>query len=166
MPFGCQGKMEIIRKYKKSDWVHVCDIYDLSKPDEMNGIVGANQIIPLSRDEKMIQYFYESKVWVYEKDDHLLGFIGLKGDFISWLFVHPENRRRGIARQLLSKLIKENNNCLMLSIVKSNQAAMSLYLDSGFKVFEEFDGKMYGYNIPAIRMKRNKGAEPFVSPDR
>ncbi len=31
--------MENIRKYKESDWVHVRNIYDLSKPDEMNGIV-------------------------------------------------------------------------------------------------------------------------------
>ncbi|MCG8306247.1 MAG: GNAT family N-acetyltransferase [Cytophagales bacterium] len=124
----------------------------------MDGIVESDQILPLAQDEKMLQYFNESRIWVYENDLQLSGFTGLKGDFISWLFVHPDFRRRGIARKLLLKLIGENNNCLMLSIVKSNHAAMSLYLDLGFRVFEEFEGRMYGYKIPAVRMKRNKGA--------
>lgn len=158
--------MDIIRKYKESDWVHVRNIYDLSKPDEMNGIVESDKIIPLAQDEKMLQYFNESKIWVYEKDHQLSGFIGLKGNVISWLFEHPDSRRRGIARKLLVKLIDENNDCLMLNIVKSNHAAMSLYLNFGFKVFEEFEGRMYGHKIPGVRMKRNKSAEPVISADR
>jgi hypothetical protein len=53
--------MEIIRKYKESDWVHVRNIYDLSKPDEMNGIVESDKIIPLAQDEKMLQYSMNQK---------------------------------------------------------------------------------------------------------
>jgi GNAT superfamily N-acetyltransferase len=158
--------MEIIRKYNESDWIHIREIYDLSKPDEMNGIVEPDKIIPLAQDDKMLKYFYESKIWIYEKDHRLSGFIGLKGNVISWLFVHSDSRRRGIARKLLIKLIDESNDCLMLNVAKSNRAAISLYLDLGFKVFEEFEGKMYGHKIPAVRMKRNKNTEPFVSPDR
>ncbi len=144
-----------IRKYKESDWVHVRNIYDLSKPDEMNGIVESDEIIPLAEDAKMLQYFNESKIWVCEKDHHLSGFIGLKGNVISWLFVHPDNRRCGVARKLLIKLIDESNDCLILNIVKSNHAAMSLYFNFGFEVLEEFEGKMYGKKIPAVRLKRN-----------
>jgi hypothetical protein len=60
-------------------------------------------------------------------------------------------------------LIDENNDCLMLNIVKNNHAAKSLYLNFGFKVFEEFEGKMYEHKIPGVRMKRNKSAEQALA---
>jgi GNAT superfamily N-acetyltransferase len=156
----------MIRYYKESDWDQVRQIYDLSKPDEMKDIVDPDLIIPLDEDQKMLRYFIESKIWVYENKNHLTGFIGLKGNVISWLFVHPDNRRQGIAMKLLTKLINECNHPLKLNMVKSNRAAMSLYLDMGFSVSEEFEGEMYGRKIPAVRMIRDSGAEPCVSPDR
>ena len=147
----------MIRNYKKSDWEQVRQIYDLSKPDEMKDIVGPDLIIPLDEDEKMLQYFIESKIWVYENNGHIIGFIGLKENVVSWLFVHPDKRRQGIARKLLTKLINECNHPLKLNMVKSNRAAMSLYLDLGFTVSEEFQGEMYGQKIPAVRLIRNSG---------
>lgn len=158
--------MEMIRNYIESDWEKVKQIYDLSKPDEMKGIVDPNEVVSLDKDEKMLQYFKESTIWVYEKEYQLAGFIGLKRNVISWLFVHPDNRRQGIARNLLTRLINECNHPLTLNIVKSNRAAMSLYLKMGFNVSAEFDGEMYGQKIQAVRMIRNISAEPVVSTDR
>jgi len=43
--------MELIRIYREFDWRQVSKIYDLSKPDEMEGLVTSDFIIPL---EKMI----------------------------------------------------------------------------------------------------------------
>jgi ribosomal protein S18 acetylase RimI-like enzyme len=156
----CKDKMELIRIYKESDWRQVSKIYDLSKPDEMNGLVNSDLITPLSKDDKMFRYFKESRIWVYENEHKIKGFIGLKEDVISWLFVHPKHRRRGIARKLLTKIIEECNDSLKLNVAKSNRAALSLYLNFGFDVYEEFEGRMYGEKIPAVRMKRNKNAEP------
>ena len=156
----------MIRNYKESDWGQVKQIYDLSKPDEMKNIVDPDLIIPLDKDEKMLRYFKESIIWVYENENQITGFIGLKGNVISWLFVHPDNRRQGIARKLLTKLINEYTYPLKLNVAKSNRAAISLYLNMGFKVFEEFEGKMYGQKIPAVRMISNSSAEPAVSQDR
>ena len=83
------------------------------------------------------------------------------------LAVEPADfRRKGVARKLITKLIEEHNHHLKLNLVKDNHAAMSLYLDLGFKVFEEFEGKMYGRAIPAVRMKLIKSAEPVISAER
>ncbi len=155
--------MEIIRNYNKSsDWEQVSKIYDLSKPDEMVGLVNSALIIPLAQDDKMLCYFNESIIWVYEDEHKIFGFIGLKENVISWLFVHPDFRRKGVARKLITKLTEEHNHALKLNIVKNNHAAMSLYLDLGFKAFEEFVGKMYGQAIPAVRMKLSKSAKPVI----
>ncbi len=154
--------MEIIRNYNESDWEQVSKIYDLSKPDEMGGLVNSALIIPLAQDDKMLCYFNESTIWVYEDEYKIFGFIGLKENVISWLFVHPDFRRKGVARKLITKLTEEHSHPLKLNIVKNNHAAMSLYLDLGFKAFEGFVGKMYGQAIPAVRMKLNKSAEPAI----
>ncbi|MBI5589038.1 MAG: GNAT family N-acetyltransferase [Deltaproteobacteria bacterium] len=157
--------MELIRNYTESDWGQVSEIYDLSKPDEMGGLVELDLITPLVKDDKMLRYFKESRIWVYENEDKINGFIGLKGHVISWLFVHPKHRRQGIARNLLTKMIEKCNDTLKLNVTKNNHAALSLYLSLGFNVYEELEGKMYGKKIPAVRMKRNKNAEPFTKAD-
>jgi hypothetical protein len=58
--------MELIRKYTESDWRQVSELYDLSKPDEMNGIVISDLIVPLVKDDKMRRYFKESRILVYQ----------------------------------------------------------------------------------------------------
>ena len=155
--------MELIRNYTESDWSQVSKIYDLSKPDEMAGLVNSDLIIPLAKDDKMLRYFKESKILIYENEYQISGFIGLNGNVVSWLFVHPKHRRQGIARKLLAKIIEEYDGLLILNVTKNNRAALSLYLSYGFYVHEEFVGKMYEQNIPAVRMKRNKNVESVAS---
>ena len=74
--------MEIIRNYNESDWEQVSKIYDLSKPDEMGGLVNSALITPLAQDDKMLRYFNESIIWVYEDEHKIFGFIGLKENVI------------------------------------------------------------------------------------
>ncbi|MBF0198675.1 MAG: GNAT family N-acetyltransferase [Planctomycetes bacterium] len=152
----------MIRLYKDTDWLQVIDIYDRSKPDEMKGVVDSDLITSLSQDKKMIRYFNESEVHVYEEGKRILGFIGRKEDVLSWLFVHPNYRRKGIAKKLLSYQISAWSNTLMLNLVKSNHAALSLYKNFGFNIHKEFYGNMYGKRIPAIKMVLNDVSEPVV----
>lgn len=56
-------------------------------------------------------------------------------------FTHPNYRRKGISRDLLSKLIQSErgmNRNLVLFVKKSNLAAKSLYIQSGFVEIGEF----------------------------
>jgi len=144
----------MIRAYVDTDWEQVREIYDLSKPDELKNIVDADTITPLSQDDQMLRYFNESEIMVYEEEGNILGFIGRKGNVVSWLFVHPDHRRKGIGRRLLKDLIHTWKGSLRLNLAKSNQGAMILYTSLGFEVIEEFEGNMYGKRIPAVRMRR------------
>lgn len=52
--------------------------------------------------------------------------------------VHPSYRRRGIAEQLIAKLIEKlceaESHCLSLEVRASNEAAIALYTKMGFSV--------------------------------
>jgi GNAT superfamily N-acetyltransferase len=142
----------VIRPYIDTDWNQVALVYDLAKPDEMKGLVDANDITPLAQDGEMLRYFFHSAIWVYEEDERVLGFVGRDKDIVSWLFVHPEHRRRGIARNLMHALIESRHDPLELNLVEANYAARTLYECLGFRVFDAFEGNMYGRQIPAVRM--------------
>ncbi|MCP4024576.1 MAG: GNAT family N-acetyltransferase [Desulfobacteraceae bacterium] len=143
----------MIRIYADSDWLEVKEIYDISKPDEMKGIVNPSQIKPLADDGKMLKDFFNSNIWVYEQDNKILGFIGRRDTVVSWLFVRPDHRREGIARQLMETLIASFKGDLILFLVKSNTAALKLYQGLGFQIQDEFEGNMYGQKIPAVKMR-------------
>ena len=83
--------------YTDIDWEAVRNIYDLSKPDEMRGSVDLSAILPLSDDPKHLAMFRESSIIVIEEANNIIGFAGHKGNYISWVYVHPAHRRRGIA---------------------------------------------------------------------
>ncbi len=143
----------MIRVYKDSDWPQIVTIYDLSKPEEMKAIVDTGDIIPLVQDSHMLRYFFSSHIWVYEDEEKILGFAGRKKNIISWLFVHPNYRNKGIGRNLLNAVIKSWEGSLILNVTKDNTVAIALYSSAGFHIFEEFEGNMYGKKIPAVRMK-------------
>ncbi len=145
--------LDMIREYRDADWSQVAAIYDLSKPDELKGIVAPDDIIPLAQDGGMLRYFFESQILVYEDQGIIQGFIGRKKEVVSWLFVHPDHRRKGIARCLLNKLLEIWPGPLKLNAAKSNQIAIALYASLGFEVVEEFEGSMYEKVIPVVRMR-------------
>ena len=149
----------MIRPYHDTDWNQVALVYDLAKPEEMKGLVDANDITPLVQDGEMLRYFFHSAIWVYEENERILGFVGRDKDIVSWLFVHPEHRRKGIARNLLHALIESRHDPLELNLVEANHAARALYERLGFQVFETFERIMYGRTVPALRMIRLQGTK-------
>ena len=48
-----------LRPYQDDDWAAVCEVYDLSKPDELRGVVAAESIVPLAGDTGMCELFRE-----------------------------------------------------------------------------------------------------------
>lgn len=145
-----------IRPYTKKDWNSVKDIYNISKPDECRGSVDLRAIIPLEDDEKNLKLFSESDIFVMEEDDKVLGFAGNKGNYISWMFVDPAHRRKGIAEKLLNKVLKDLKGEIKLNVAKNNTAGKNLYKKFGFVIEKEFVGNFNGYKSQAMTLVLNK----------
>jgi ribosomal protein S18 acetylase RimI-like enzyme len=103
-----------IRKYRDSDWPTVREIYDLSKPDEM-GVIDASDIPPFEADPDMTALFRNSQILVMEDAGRVVGFAGSRGSVITWLFVHPNHRRKGVAAALVRALLAQLDGTITLT---------------------------------------------------
>ncbi|MEM7206489.1 MAG: N-acetyltransferase [Pseudomonadota bacterium] len=124
----------------------------MSKVDEFGGEDATFDITPLTEDQQMLTLFENSKIYVYEEDS-ILGFVGNKGNYISWLFVHPQHRNRGIGNRLIGSLLTNLAGTVALNVAKSNKVATNLYSKLGFTVAKEFEGKYQGVPIIVNRME-------------
>jgi ribosomal protein S18 acetylase RimI-like enzyme len=147
-----------IRPYRDADWDSVREIYDVSKPDEMRGVVDASTIPPLASDASMLALFGDSHIIVMGNASDVMGFAGTRANSITWLFVHPRHRRKGVARALVLELIARIGGTITLNVAKSNEAAYNLYTHLGFTVEREFIGQFHGYSCPAARLRYEKAA--------
>ncbi|MFC1533239.1 GNAT family N-acetyltransferase [Thermodesulfobacteriota bacterium] len=145
-----------IRPYKDKDWNSVKDIYNISKPDECRGSVDLRAIIPLENDENFLKLFRESEIIVMEVKNKVIGFAGNKGNYISWMFVDPEHRRKGVAGKLLSEILKDLKGEIKLNVAKNNIAGKKLYKKFGFVIEKEFVGNFNGYKSQAMILVLNK----------
>jgi ribosomal protein S18 acetylase RimI-like enzyme len=145
-----------LRRFKKEDWKAINTIYNLSKPDEMRGSVDLRALIPIEEDEKGIALFNDSQIFVAEENETILGFGGHKANYISWLFVHPDHRRRRVAHMIIDHILSKLTGTIKLNVGKHNKAAKSLYAKYGFKIEREFTGNFNGYKSEALTMSLYK----------
>ena len=141
-----------IRVYKSEDFESLAEIYNLSKPDEFSGEVYKFNVIPLKEDKRMLKLFDESKIFVYEEGS-ILGFAGHKGNYISWLFVHPDHRGKKIGQLLISHILSYLSGVVALNVAQSNVAAKKLYQNLGFTIKKEFEGQYQDKRVIVNRME-------------
>ena len=116
----------IIRSYKNDDWDLVKDIYNLSKPDEMKGSVDLKALIPLENDQSNMDLFNKSKILVMEEGNNIMGFGGNKGNYISWLYVHPNHRRKGVAKTILDQVLNGLTGEIRLNVVHTREMRLNV----------------------------------------
>jgi ribosomal protein S18 acetylase RimI-like enzyme len=141
-----------LRSFHDDDWRAICEIYDLGKPDEMHGVLDPKSLLPLLGDQAMTGLFRASQIVVAEEALRVVGFAGHRGSFITWLFVHPDFRRRGIAKALVRHLIARLEHPIMLNVVSGNTAARALYAQLGFKVQRELSGNFQGWPCKVCKL--------------
>jgi ribosomal protein S18 acetylase RimI-like enzyme len=141
-----------LRPYRDQDWPAVCQIYDLAKPDELSGVTAPEVILPLDSDFNMRKLFDKSTITVAELNSRLVGFAGSRGSFITWLFVHPEFRKMGVASSLLIQLLASLQRPVILNVASKNTPARTLYAHFGFQVEREFVGTFQGTPCTVARL--------------
>ena len=112
-----------IRSYQDSDWDTIREIYNLSKRDEMRGSIDLRAFRSLENDGDQQTLFCESRILVAEENGTVIGFGGNRGNYVSWLFVHPAHRRRGIALALMEQILAPLSGTVNLNVGKNNHGA-------------------------------------------
>ena len=96
-------------------------------------------------------------IYNYMDGDKVLGYLEIRLvdgvlDIMN-LFVNEEDRRKGIATELMNKMIQEENySRIMLEVNENNDSAIRLYNKLGFKEISLRD-RYYGENTAIIMEK-------------
>ena len=122
-----------IRAFCKKDLERVVDIWYNSSIDTYNFISKDHWD---SMKDKVRSKFLESKIYVYEEDSIIKGFILIEDGYIDELYVDKKYRSNGIGKQLLN-YVKSDYEELTLNIFQKNVDGIRFYQNNGFIVVEE-----------------------------
>jgi ribosomal protein S18 acetylase RimI-like enzyme len=157
-----------IRPYDPAiDFERACRVHDRARPLELagstaNGPGGPGGLTPLAKDDVELAGFHASEKFVAEDDvtGRMLGFVGVDGGCVAWLYVHPKHHRRGIGRALLRHALARAGEDAWTITAAANAPAIALYRSLGFAVTKEFDGEIAGQAVRCVRLERAGGTQP------
>ncbi|WP_145031592.1 GNAT family N-acetyltransferase [Caulifigura coniformis] len=132
-----------IRPYEPSDWRRLCEIHDPARRDELRAFGQPEAFVPLEQAAGN-EGLFDSDLFVAEIDGGVEGFVGLKSDEVTWLYVSPARYREGIGRALLRHAIAASGPETRIEVLEGNAAALALYLSEGFVIRERAEGKLVG----------------------
>ena len=82
-----------------------------------------------------------NEVWLAQKDERVVGFIGLRERLVGHLWVHPEAQNQGVGTALLSFAKDRAPEGLQLWVFQKNTGARRFYERHGFELVRLTDGK-------------------------
>jgi GNAT superfamily N-acetyltransferase len=88
------------REYRDEDLQAVCRIHDRARPDELRGSCDPRAFVPIEQDSEVEDLRHAHK-HVACDGDHVVGFVGVDGDCLAWLYLAPGYYGRGLGRALL-----------------------------------------------------------------
>ena len=94
----------------------------------------------------------QSLLCVRDGDGQAVGFIGVEGDEVESLFIHPDWRGQGIGRRLLTYAI-ETVGATRLDVNEQNDQAVGFYRRMGFVVAGRSEDDGLGRPFPILHMR-------------
>ena len=82
------------------------------------------------------QEIQSADVFVVEVKNEIVGFAGLKEDYLAGIFFIQKVRHQGLGTELLNYL-KNRYPQLILDVYQKNRAAVNFYQKNGFKTIQE-----------------------------
>ena len=99
----------------------------------------------------------QSLLCVRDGDGQVVGFIGVEGDEVESLFIHPDWRGQGIGRRLLTYAI-ETVGATRLDVNEQNDQAVGFYRRMGFVVAGRSEDDGLGRPFPILHMRLSETA--------
>ena len=141
-----------MRVYRDDDWAAVCALHDRARPDELRGSCDPHAFVPLADEKEDADSFHHSRKFVACFGEQIVGFVGIDGTYISWLYVEPNYYGQGIGRQLLRLGIELIGARAWTVALAGNTRARRLYESEGFQVVRTFEGENAGYPCTCVRL--------------
>lgn len=99
-------------------------------------------------------YLGQVDLFCWRESDNILGFIGISGDSVEMLFVHPDHMNRGIGKGLLHMAISEYG-VQRVDVNEANRLAQEFYCKHGFKPTSRSTLDSQGRPYPIVHMQRS-----------
>ncbi len=143
-----------IQQLLPPDFAEITDVWEASVRATHDFLPEAyiQKMKPLVRDE----YLHLVTLFgIRNAEDRIVGFIGVAGNKIEMLFIHPDARGKGIGRQLLRYAV-DHLGTDEVDVNEQNGQAVGFYLHAGFNVTgrSELDGQ--GQPFPLLHLKLAK----------
>jgi class 3 adenylate cyclase len=150
---GVQGVDRLLlRDYRDADWPAVCAVHDRARPDELRDSCDPRAFVPLAEEQEDAESFQRSRKFVACVGDQIVGFVGIDGTYLSWLYVDPSYHRQGIGRRLLRLGVQFIGPHAWTVALAGNTRARRLYESEGFQVVDTFDSANAGYPCICVRL--------------
>ena len=146
--------MLTVRAYSDDDWEAICRVHDRARPDELRGSCDARAFVPLAQDPTA-EDIHRCRKWVACEDGRVVGFVGVDGSYLAWLYVDPEYYGRGIGSRLLRLALDVIGPGAWTIALAGNARVRHLYQREGFKVVATFEGENAGYPCTCVRLALN-----------
>jgi ribosomal protein S18 acetylase RimI-like enzyme len=132
-----------IRAYEDADWEAIAAIHDAARLLELRMTVGEEAFLSLA-DTAENEGLFSGEVWVATRADQVVGFVALRDDEITWLYVDPAQHRQGIGRALFAHAVSRCGPGVCVEALAGNEPALALYRAAGFDVTETSTGRLAG----------------------
>ena len=120
----------MIRELRKADINKVADIW-------LDTNIKAHYFIPAQYWKGNLalvkELLLQATVYVYEDNQEIQGFIGLRDEYIEGIFISDAMQSQGIGKVLLN-YAKKIRNKLLLNVYQKNKSAISFYQREGFEI--------------------------------
>ncbi|RZK54102.1 MAG: GNAT family N-acetyltransferase [Pedobacter sp.] len=107
------------------------------------------------RHKILSEYFDMVDLFGYFINKEIVGFVGINGDMLQMLFLHPDAIGKGVGKALVNFAInkKRINN---VDVNEQNEQAVGFYKHLGFEVENRFAVDDAGKPYPILSMRLNK----------
>ena len=148
--------MVTVRVYDEHDWDGICRVHDTARPLELEGSCDPRAFVPLALDPEA-EELRQSQILVAEESEEIVGFVAVSGNYIAFLYIHPEHHRKGIGRKLLRASLDLATRDPWTIVLAGNEPALALYRGEGFQEQARFTSDNNGYPVTCLRMVRRTG---------
>jgi ribosomal protein S18 acetylase RimI-like enzyme len=150
-----------VRRAKEADVVSIAEVQIESWRAAYRGIIADATLDGMDIAKHAIQwqraFDQRAPVWVAEAEagEAIVGFIGLRGNEITVLYVRPEWQRRGVGRALLKSALttiaSEGGTLGWLWVLEANATARAFYAAVGGRISDTGPVKVEGQTLTQVR---------------